>query len=216
MIRFACWCVLQMEVLTDMLSPATVDLPRPAPCSILSGSMAGEDAELVYALARGERSALAALYQRHASIMLALARRMLSSARESEDLVHDVFVEAWEHAGDYDPTRGSVRQWLLVRLRSRAVDRLRSATRTTSEPAVPIAEPTGPDVLLDAHRARRALADLPREQIQVLELAYFKDLSASAIAAELGIPEGTVKSRLAAGLSRLRASFRPDIEEVGT
>jgi RNA polymerase sigma-70 factor (ECF subfamily) len=70
--------------------------------------------------------------------------------------------------------------------------------------------------LLDARRARGALAELPHDQRQVLDLTYFKGLSASAIAAELGIPEGTVKSRLAAGMSRLRASFRPDIQEIAT
>lgn len=179
---------------------------------ILPGPMTDEDATLVIALARGDRSALTVLYHRHAPGMAALARRMLSSGREAEDVVHDAFVEAWEHAGDFDPARGSVRQWLLVRVRSRCLDRLRAAGRRAPADAEPDADQSSPETALDARRARRALAGLPQEQVHVLELAYFGGLSASDIARQLEIPVGTVKSRLAAGLSRLRATFQPTIE----
>jgi RNA polymerase sigma-70 factor, ECF subfamily len=172
--------------------------------------MVDEDAERVIALARGERQVLSVLYARHAPVMLSLARRMLSSSREAEDVVHDVFVEAWEHAGDFDPTRGSVRQWLLVRVRSRALDRLRAGGRAVDAEVLARSQAPGPDEALDALRARRALADLPGDQVQVLHMAYFRGLSATDIAQELGIPIGTVKSRLAAGMSRLRSALRSE------
>lgn len=176
--------------------------------------MTDEDAPLVIALARGERSALTELYRRHAHGMAALARRILSSMREAEDIVHDVFVEAWEHAGDFDPARGSVRQWLLLRVRCRSLDRLRALGRRAPADGTDDAHRPSPETAMDARRARRALADLPPEQVQVLELSYFGGLSVGDIARELEIPVGTVKSRLAAGLSRLRASFQPAIEEA--
>ena len=80
------------------------------------------DAELVLAMARGKTDALAKLYDLHAPVMLALAQRILGSKNDAEDLVHDVFLEAWRRAADYDPERGTVRAWLILRTRSRAID----------------------------------------------------------------------------------------------
>src|SRR5689334_2088119 len=88
-----------------------------------------EDADLMAALVRGDRAAMAALYDRHASLLMALAVRMLQDRSQAEELLHDVFLEAWHHARDYDPGRGTVRAWLLTRMRSRALDRRASRAR---------------------------------------------------------------------------------------
>src|SRR5262245_28852664 len=84
------------------------------------------DEQLVAAIALADEAALAELYDRHASAMLGVALRVLGSRSDAEDLVHDVFVEAWQKAADFDAKRGSVRSWLLMRVRSRGIDRLRS------------------------------------------------------------------------------------------
>ncbi len=168
------------------------------------------DTALVTAAAAGDRHAFARLYDRYAPTLLAVGRRMLGGRREAEDLVHDVFLEAWRRADGYDPSRGSVRAWLLVRLRSRAMDRHRAA----SGGPMPIdqlderaAEGEDPALAPDRAAVRRALERLPSEQRAVLELGYFHGLSSSEIAVRTGAPIGTVKSRAATGLARLRAGL---------
>jgi len=164
------------------------------------------DADLVAAMAGGDRAALAELYDRHAALMLGLAMRIVRERREAEDLLHDVFLEAWRSAKDFDPKRGRVRTWLAIRMRSRALDHQKSARVSRN------AGDAGLDLLVDdneAHspdhaRVRAALAELGDDQRKVLELAYFEGLSCTEIAARVSIPVGTVKSRIAAGLDRLR------------
>jgi RNA polymerase sigma-70 factor (ECF subfamily) len=147
--------------------------------------------------------------------MLSLASRILRDRREAEDLVHDVFVEAWRKASSFSGDRGSVRAWLLVRTRSRAIDRLRNLEvahrHARNERAVASDTPQpaeqDPSLTPDQRRARAALAGLPEAQRQVLELAYFEGLSCSEIARRCGAPLGTVKSRLSAGMRELRRLF---------
>jgi RNA polymerase sigma-70 factor (ECF subfamily) len=160
----------------------------------------------IQAMAGGDRGALARLYDRHAPTLLALGLSMLRNRPEAEDLLHDVFLEAWRQAAAYDPQRGSVRTWLLVRMRSRALDRRRSAVRCSTLRAD--AEPIVPESAAPEPWLRDALASLPSEQRTVLELAYFEGLSATSIASRTGVPTGTVKSRLAAGLGKLRSALR--------
>ena len=167
-----------------------------------------DDVELVRAIAAGDRNGLAALYDRYAPILLGMAMRIIRDRREAEDLLHDVFLEVWRSARDYDLTRGRVRTWLVVRMRSRALDVLKSArvSRRSGDPEVlerMVAE-VEPGESPDRQRIRTVLAQLTADQRQVLELAYFDGLSCSEIAAHVKIPIGTVKSRLAAGLGRLR------------
>ena len=167
------------------------------------------DQALLERLASGDRAALQPIYQRHAPLLLALARRMLGRSGDAEDVLHDVFIEALQRAGDYDAALGTVRAWLVSRLRSRCLDRLRSSgrTRPLEERPPQAVEPVpqeDPALSLDRSRARRALADLPAAQRTVLDLAYFSGLSGSEIAAQLGIPLGTVKTRVALAMARLR------------
>jgi RNA polymerase sigma-70 factor (ECF subfamily) len=182
---------------------------------LASTSMAGappsdaEDEVLVAAMAAGDRAALATLYERHASLLLGLALRIVRERREAEDLLHDVFPEAWRTASAFDPKRGRVRTWLAIRMRSRALDLQKSArvSRNTGDAGLDLlvddAEATSPD----HGRVRSALAELGQDQRRVLELAYFEGLSCSEIAKRVAIPVGTVKSRLAAGLDRLRSGL---------
>mgnify|MGYP000532371249 CR=1 FL=1 len=176
---------------------------------------ADDDSAAVAAMACGDARGLATLYARHAAVMLATARRILGDPRGAEDVVHDVFLEAWRQAATYDPDRGGVRTWLLVRLRSRALDRCRAAQlRRTLHPQLPhLHEPHDPSELPDHHVLRAMLAQIPADQRAVLEHAYFAGLSASEIAAELAIPIGTVKSRLGAGLKKLRAALSAGSKE---
>ena len=145
----------------------------------------------------------------HAATMLATARRILGDPRGAEDLVHDVFLEAWRQAHTYDPARGTVRTWLLVRLRSRALDRCRANALRRTVGAVPEQAAEGDDLseAPDRQLLRQGLVGLPSEQRQVLEHAYFAGLSATEIAELLQIPVGTVKSRLGAGLKKLRSAL---------
>src|SRR5687768_5142855 len=146
------------------------------------------DAELIALVASGDKRALGALYDRYAVRMLAVGRTFVGLEREAEDLVHDVFLEIWRDAGDYDPTRGHARGWLFGRLRSRAIDRLRSPGVARSvliaEPMVLPTDPVDdPSDSIDQNAARRALAGLRGELRTVLELRFFHGLSSSEIAA---------------------------------
>jgi len=180
-----------------------------------SGARAPEsDEALVRAIANGDTRALAALYDRHAPLMLALTRRIVVGKSEAEDIVHDVFVEAWRRAADYDSTRGSVKAWLLLRTRSRAIDFRKSAGVARTVPTgdadwlAALADPRALDAEApDLARLRQLLAMLNEDQRQVLFLGYFEGLSSSEIAARLSIPIGTVKSRVAAALGALRQAL---------
>ena len=168
------------------------------------------DIDVLRHIAGGDKEALGVLYDRHAGVMLALGVRIIGVRREAEDLLHDVFLEAWRHAGDYDPRRGSVKTWLLLRMRSRCLDRVRSHafSRTDALATEPMrAVEMAPDKVerhLDGARVRALLETLPPGQREVLELGYFEGLSFSEIAEALQIPIGTVKSRVSAAMVKLR------------
>ena len=164
------------------------------------------DAELVAAIARGDRGALSQLYDRHSGVLLGLAMRIVRDRREAEDLLHDVFLEAWRSAKDFDPKRGRVRTWLAIRMRSRALDLQKSArvSRNAGDAGLDLLVDDRENASPDHARVRAALADLGADQRRVLELAYFEGLSCTEIAERVSIPVGTVKSRIAAGLDRLR------------
>jgi RNA polymerase sigma-70 factor (ECF subfamily) len=178
------------------------------------GGSEPEDVDLVSAMARGDAGALAALYDRHAPLMLCLAKRIAATPAAAEDIVQDVFLEAWRKAKSYDPTRGGVKAWLLMRTRSRSIDfrRAASQSRTSAMSDDFWAEHPGAstsDVSLapDQAAVRSALLALPKEQREALLLGYFEGLSSSEIAARVGSPIGTIKTRVAAALSKLRTAL---------
>lgn len=174
------------------------------------------DAALVQRMALGDNTALGALYDRYAGVLYAVGLRILGDTQSAQDLVQDVFLEAWKKSGDYDPTRASVRTWLILRARSRALDRVVSAPnrRNISLDSADVPEPIAPAMGLDgsgdSERVMAAMATLSTEQRQVLELTFFRGLSSGDIAREIGVPVGTVKSRLRAGLNGLRVALRPE------
>lgn len=178
-------------------------------------------------MARGDGSALAELYDRHGRAVYALAVRVLGDPADAEDLVQDVFALAWKNAAKYDPARGAVAAWLLITTRTRAIDRLRSRrVRPQSAggdddgrrlAAIPDASPSVDTIVASADsaaRVRTALASLPEDQRAAIELAYFQGLSHSEIAERTTTPLGTIKTRIRAGLQRLRRAL-DDRQEGG-
>ena len=171
------------------------------------------DASLIEAIAGGSQAALARLYDRYASALLGAGQRTLKSRRDAEDVLHDVYVEVWQQAGDYEPRRGSVKAWLFLRMRSRAIDRLRLSSSKEIElddrmmASIPAQTGDDPSLAPDRRRVRDAIQSLPVDQRVALELAYFAGLSGSQIAERLGAPLGTIKTRLALALVKLRAAF---------
>ncbi len=177
------------------------------------------DSELVDAIRSGETEALGTLYDRHAARLLPAALGILRNRRDAEDLIHDVFVEAWQNAHSYDASRGTVYGWLAIRLRSRAIDRLRSLQKAAKYLQAVHDEQQGDAVVrdkaslgADCERARHALHSLPAKQREVVELGYFRGMTCSEIATRCGIPLGTVKSRLSGALSRLRGQLVSGME----
>ena len=167
------------------------------------------DQELIAKIARGQQASLGKLYDRHAGLLHGVLVRILGDSQEAEDVLHEVFLEVWEHAADYDESRGSVRAWLVMRARSRGLDRLRALGRSRLVPSdfVPGAvsdAPTPTDVLT----VRKALSLLPVELRTLLELGYFGGMSSAEIAEHEQLAIGTVKSRVARALAELRESLR--------
>jgi RNA polymerase sigma-70 factor (ECF subfamily) len=176
-----------------------------------------EDPEqLVAAMAAGDSGpALSAFYQQYASMVLALLMKMLGSRAEAEEILQDVFVELWRRAPQYDRTRGSVVAWVVTVARCRALDALRARSRRRGdrqseygEGDAMVTESGRPDVLVSStrwHQAlRQAFQRLSAEQRAVLELSYFQGMSHGQIADTLGLPVGTVKSRILAGMRSMR------------
>jgi len=170
------------------------------------------DAELLHAIARGDESALAALYDRYHSILLGLLLRILHSRVEAEDVLQEVFLQIWQRAANFDEARGRGFTWMVTLARSRAIDRLRSlqSRQRADDTALRDAPEAVGDASDDAYQAeqreivRAALAEIPEEQRRALLLAYFEGLTQSEIAARLGQPLGTVKTRMRSGMTKLR------------
>lgn len=167
------------------------------------------DAELISRVARGQNAALGELYDRHAPLLLAILKRVLGDPSEAEDVLHEVFLEVWERAADYDGSRGSVRAWLVMRARSRGLDRLRALGRAKQLPLVPAdAEAAALPAPESTLSVRRALQQLAPELRVLLELGYFQGLSSTEIASHEQLAIGTVKSRVARALAELRDHLR--------
>lgn len=169
---------------------------------------ASADVSLVQAVAAGDRGALGDLYDRHASTLMGVGMRILKNRQETEDIVHDVFLEVWKRAHTYDPTRASVRSWLLLRMRSRSLDRVKSAAVSRRRPMDSVPEKStrngATETHVDAARLGQWMVALSDEQRAVVQLGYLEGLSSGEMASRLSIPVGTVKSRLASALRVLR------------
>lgn len=179
----------------------------------LGGVGAADDFQLMDAIAARDAAALSALYDRHASEVMGVSLRILRDRAEADEVTGDVFIEIWNRAERFDPTRGHPVAYLLNLARSRAIDRLRSRVRRERIFAVQDDElepRSGADPFQDSSIAQirghleHALADLQPGQREALELAYFDGMSHTEVAAQLGEPLGTVKTRIRQGLLRLR------------
>jgi RNA polymerase sigma-70 factor (ECF subfamily) len=155
------------------------------------------------------------LYDRHARPLYSLILRILGNETEAEDVLQEVFAQAFRQAARYDSRRGAVAAWLLTIARSRAIDRLRARRTRVEAPAgemqpldeMPDAQPDAASTMLDEEQSRlvrQALAALPMLQRMAIELAYYEGLSHSEIAERLEQPLGTVKTRIRLGLLKLR------------
>lgn len=171
-----------------------------------------DDEALIALIAGGDRGAFAELYDRRARIVYALARRVTGDAAHSEDVVQEVFLTVWRQAARFDSERGKPGTWLMMIAHRRAVDAVRRAERHAHAHTGGIAEIADAiDVQREALRRsddgkiHDALARLPRLQREVIELAYYRGLTQTQVAARLDVPVGTIKSRTHAALSRLRS-----------
>ena len=182
-----------------------------------------EDRACLSRLSSGDGDAAASLYDRHARPVYSLVLRILDDEGDAEDVVQDVFAQAWRQAARYDATRGAVGAWLLVMARTRAIDKLRarrarSGPQAVDDRAIEEMPSDAADAASEiigaeeARRIRRALGELPLLQRLAIELAYYEGLTQREIADRLEEPLGTVKTRIRLGLLKLRdtlAEVRP-------
>ena len=190
--------------------------------------MESEDEALVRRMAEGDERALGALYDRWSPVVHGIVARLLRQPDDVEDVVEETFWQAWRQAARFDRTRGAVQTWLLTIARSRALDRVRALRRRREEPlegddgqtVVQQAAEGDPGLDAEASERRRivvaALAGLPAEQREALELGYFGGLSQTEIAERTGQPLGTVKTRMRLAMQKLRSQLQTLGLEGGT
>jgi RNA polymerase sigma factor (sigma-70 family) len=168
------------------------------------------DEQVLEAVGRGDDDALGVLYDRFGRLAYRLAFRILRDRALAEDAVQEAFLAVWRSADAYKRERAKPSTWILTVVHRRAVDLVRREQVRRGEPLEVAPEPSVGPVDEDAVRRDRraavqaALTELPGEQRQALELAYYGGLTQSELAERLGVPLGTVKSRMFAGLGRLR------------
>lgn len=188
-----------------------------------------DDRRLLAEMVNGKPDAFAALYDRLSGPLFTLCLRMIGEAEEAEDVLQEAFLTIWRRAGTYDSARSSVFSWCVHLTRCKAIDHLRSRGRRLrvlgpapisdengSAPSTAFPEATAPtpsaaddaDRHEQAARVRRVLGALPAEQSQVIEMAFFSDLTHHEISARLAQPLGTIKARIRRGLLKLRDGLR--------
>ena len=165
----------------------------------------------------GDARAFEVVFDRHVDVAFSLAYRICGSRSGAEDVVQESFLALWRSGTRYDPSRGSVRAWVLSMVHNRAIDLIRQRSaregRHVNDDEL-VERVPGPDLIEadaerreDARLVRSALQNLPAEQKQVIELAYFGGFTHRQIAEMLELPAGTIKGRMRLGLSKLRLSL---------
>lgn len=182
------------------------------------------DQDLVRAIADGDQEALSELYDRYSPTLLGLATRVLRDPADAEEVLQEAFIHAWNRAASYDASRSSVSTWLVLITRSRAIDRLRS--RKVGDRTLAAAQRenyathTSPEGVRNVQihqrreRLRREMAELPPEQREVLELAFYRGMTQSEIAKSTGIPLGTVKTRTLLAMKKLRKALDSELRDL--
>ena len=173
---------------------------------------------LLARIAQGDREAFGRFYDTFAPLALGLIRRILRDLAASEEVLQEVFWQIWQEAPRYDPRRGSPEAWVVMRSKTRAIDRLRAMRRREKTFVAPVDESVArssevlgenPGVAAETRGlVRSALNGLPESQRRVVELAFFEGLTQSEIASRLGEPLGTVKTRARLGLERLKGLIK--------
>ena len=179
-----------------------------------------ETSALITRIAAGDRDAFSRFYDLLAPTAFGLIRRVLRDPEAAAEVLQEVFWQVWREAPQYDAGRGSPEAWLVMRAKTRAIDRLRSIRRRDRTFVAPVDESVArsseepaenPAVVAeDRSLVQTALAQLPEPQRRVIELAFFDGLTQSEIAVRLGEPLGTVKTRARLGLERLRGALRAE------
>ena len=189
---------------------------------------ASSESALVSRLIAGDERALGELYDRHGGMAYSLACAIVPDSADAEEVVAEAFAQIWRTAATFDPARGNVIAWLTTIVRSRSLDMVRSQRRRARalDEAVAMSDESeapgmstgrsetdrGVELSEAQVLVRQSLTTLPAAQRQVLELAYFGGLSQSEIAERLNEPLGTVKTRMRAGMEKLRQQLRPLVE----
>ena len=178
------------------------------------------DEDLMELVREGDARAFELVFERHSGVAFSLAYRMCGSRSRAEDVVQEAFLSLWRSGARYDRARGSVRSWILRVVHNSAVDAFRRDTAKESRNVhddalaeqLPAAELTDVEVERrdDAVRVRGAMNELPDDQRQVIELAYFGSFTHVEIAEMLALPAGTVKGRMRLGLTKLRMALGPE------
>jgi RNA polymerase sigma-70 factor (ECF subfamily) len=175
------------------------------------------DEDLMARVSEGDARAFEVIFDRHADAAFSLAYRMCGRRSMAEDIVQDAFLSLWRSGVRYDRTRGSVRSWILRIVHNRAIDAFRRETARSSRDvhdegvAERVASTQRTEVEAErrdeAQQVRSALGELPADQRQVIELAFFGGFSHSQIADMLDLPAGTVKGRMRLGLTKMRVAL---------
>jgi RNA polymerase sigma-70 factor, ECF subfamily len=206
--------------------PRASTIPNQPPSSDASAPE-DQDCLLLYRMADGDESALAELYDRWSPRVHTVAFWILKDADEAEDVVEETYWQAWRTAGEFDRRRSSAPTWIVMIARSRALDRLRARRRrvehTTQAVASTLLEESSghsevvthqPEIEETHRRLGGALAALPEEQRQALELAFFQGLTHGEIAAQTATPLGTIKTRIRLAMQKLREQLGFSREEL--
>ena len=182
---------------------------------------ADEDAELVRRVAAGDRAAFERLYDRYAAAAFGIAKRVCGDSVLAEDVVQEAFLSIWRRPTTYQPDRGRVGSYLFGVVHNKAVDAIRHEEslrrREAASASGGVEEEVGPDQVVESawsvargQEVRDAIGRLSSVQREAIELAYFDGLTCTEVAAKLGIPLGTAKTRLRDGMIRLRSLLRTE------
>lgn len=187
-----------------------------------STGTAPDDAQLLGRIARRDKAAFSELYDRYAGVLYSTVVRILNSPDEAEDVLQDVFLQIWDKAPRYDPALGKPFNWAMTMTRNKAIDRLRALRRRyifigeitseAEEQSPDVRSASGPDDVFNPDQAalvRSAVATLPLEQRQAIEMAFLGGMTQNEIAESLRQPLGTIKARIRRGMLKLRQSLRP-------
>ena len=200
-------------------SPGCTRMSDPGSSTPAGDDQGREQARLLAAMARGDKSALASLYDSLSRPLYSLAYRVVNDSSEAQDIIQDVFLQIWQKAGTYDTSRGSVFGWAATLTRNRSIDRVRMRKRRSEllAESAPDLQPASPSGDLDsgaslwvqekATAVRSALGQLAPEQQKAIELAFFSGLTQLEIAARLNQPLGTIKARIRRGLLKLKETL---------